>query len=226
MTTRPRVLLTRARGRNESLRRALGDRVQAIELPLLAFQAIPHTLPAADWVLLTSGTVLRFIDVAHLRGSRIAAVGPKTARAVEDIGIQADLVPSTALASALADALIAQGIAGQHVLYPRAEQVDPELEMRLRAAGARVTSLAVYRTGCPADAGRTLGQELPVDAILLASGSAARHLVQVGGAGLPVVCIGPSTESVSRELGLDVLAVADPHTAEGLAAATLKVLGV
>jgi len=59
-----------------------------------------------------------------------------------------------------------------------------------------------------------------VDAIVIASGSAARSLVasRVGNLvlGATVVCIGPKTAQAAREVGLPVGLVADEATSEGI----------
>ena len=219
MRSRPHLLLTRAEGRNGALISALGGSAELSELPLIAFEGIAHRLPVeVDRVVITSATVLRFVDLAALKQAPVAAVGPRTEQACRRAGLQVDLVPEQALGSALVDAL--GDLRGKRVLYPRAEQVPPELEQGLRAAGAELTSLAVYRTVCPAGARAALRCLEPVDAVLLASGSAATHLHRIGDrppGEWAVFCIGPSTEKVATELGFEVLGVASPHTSEGLA---------
>jgi uroporphyrinogen-III synthase len=65
-----------------------------------------------------------------------------------------------------------------------------------------------------------------VDAVVFASPSAVRATIELAGVdaleGLPCVCIGPMTARVVRTAGLDVAAVADPHTDEGLARAVVR----
>ena len=216
MRSRPHLLLTRAFGQNETLRSALADSAELSELPLIAFEGLAHRLPTrVDRVVITSATALQFMDLRTLQSVPVAAVGPRTEQACLAAGLSVDRVPERALGSALLQAL--GDLSGERVLYPRAERVPPELEQGLLAQGADLTSLAVYRTVCPAGARAALRQLKPVDAVLLASGSAATHLSQVGGGALPVFCIGPSTESVARDLGFQILGVADVHTSLGLA---------
>jgi uroporphyrinogen-III synthase len=56
------------------------------------------------------------------------------------------------------------------------------------------------------------------DAVVLASGSACRSLAAAGGAGggAMLVCIGPKTAKVAREVGLKVGLVADETTSDGI----------
>ena len=219
MRSRPHLLLTRAAGQNGSVRAVLADLAQLSELPLIGFEGLPYALPTRlDRVVITSATVLQFLDVGALGDVPVAAVGPRTQQACLAAGLRVDVVPEQALASALLQALGAAGaLRGQRVLYPRAEDVSPELEQGLRSAGADLTSVAVYRTTCPAGARAALNKLGALDAVLLASGSAATHLYQIGGGGLPVFCIGPTTEKVAKDLGFEVLGVAQNHTSIGLA---------
>ncbi len=189
-----------------------------MEVPLLAFEATGTPLPTQwDVLAFTSATAVHYWS-GPLSGF-VAAVGPRTAEA---LGGRAQLVPPRALASALAEAL--GDLSGRTVCYPRAEVVNPAFEKALSEAGARVLAVPVYRTVLPDTAASQLAAALPVDLVALASGSAARHLAELGGAGCSVVCIGPSTEGEARRCGLSVAAVADLHTSEGLAAACLALL--
>ena len=65
-------------------------------------------------------------------------------------------------------------------------------------------------------------QMTPADAIVLASGSAVRGLATIAapfegfGTSTLLVCIGPKTAAVAREVGLPVGLVADESTADGI----------
>ncbi|MCB9765300.1 MAG: uroporphyrinogen-III synthase [Alphaproteobacteria bacterium] len=225
-----RALVTRAEGENDTLRDALvRGGAEVVAVPLIAFQATGCAIPAprpGDVVALTSATAARALAAVGrddlLRVGTLAVVGPRTEAEVRALGVIPALTPRRALADALADAL--GDLTGRRVLYPRAEVVPPRFEQRLRAAGAEVVPIPLYRTVCPPGAGALLDAALPVDVITLASGSAARHLVALGRdlGHARIVAIGPSTAREARALGLTVAAVADPHTAEGLAAAALS----
>ena len=202
-----RVLVTRAEGRNASLVQGLeAAGFQPVVCPLLAFEATGAPWPSSwDILAFTSATAVEFWT-GPLTGF-IAAVGPRTAEGLPRV----DLQPQRALAAALAEAL--GDLSGKRVCYPRAEVVPPAFEAALRAAGAKVDSVPVYRTILPP------GTALPEhDGVVLASGSAARHYLQLGGRA-PAVVIGPSTRREALRCGLDVVGVAEPHTADGLIAA-------
>jgi uroporphyrinogen-III synthase len=108
-------------------------------------------------------------------------------------------------------------LAGSRILLPQADIADPGLAEELRKRSAIVDAISAYRT---AEVERTPGElaELrSADAVVLASGSAARSLASRGGAGgALVVCIGPKTADVAREVGLPVGFVAHEATAKGI----------
>jgi uroporphyrinogen-III synthase len=128
-----------------------------------------------------------------------------------------------ALVAALPDAPAASGA----VLVAQAAAARTVLVEGLAAKGWDVVPVAVYEASprpALADGADRLGG---ADAVLFAAGSAVRAVVGAyGAAALPpvVVCMGPITERSAREAGLTVSAVADPHTIDGLVAATVAAL--
>lgn len=77
----------------------------------------------------------------------------------------------------------------------------------------------------PEEAAEAL-REGRVDAVVFTSRSTVEGFVgMAGGAGgAAVVCIGPVTAVAAREAGLEVAAVAEPHTLEGVVAALERLL--
>lgn len=227
-----KVIVTRARGDNGTQRTVLeAGGVEVLEVPLIAFRPTGAPIPAlepGDLVVLTSATAVgqlvarRRVDLLY--ADFVAAVGPSTARAMESVSRSPDLIPRRALADALADAL--GDLQGRRVLYPRAETVPPRFEERLRRAGAELIPIPLYRTVCPEGAREALISARPFSVITLASGSAARHLAELGLdlEGVHLVAIGPSTAGVAERAGLQVRLIARPYSAEGLAMAALSLL--
>ncbi len=105
-------------------------------------------------------------------------------------------------------------VKGKRVLVPRAEGGNPALVEGLRAAGAQVEALSLYRTVTPKSADLAVLRDL--DAISFASGSAVRGFVQLAGAAaareVAVACIGASTMGDASAAGIRV----DAHGGEGL----------
>ena len=171
-----------------------------------------------DWIVLTSvnGVAAVSDGLARLGGStRVAAVGPVTADAIRAHGVE----PAFVAVRASDD--IAGGLGeldGSRVLLPQADIADPALAEELRGQGAEVDVVVAYRTVLVEP---PMWGILPLriaDAVVLASGSACRSLAAAGGAGgaAMLVCIGPKTAKVAREVGLHVGLVADETTSDGI----------
>jgi len=103
----------------------------------------PFPDPAGfDGVLFTSvNAVVR--SPREARWPRVGAVGPATARALEERGIRVDVIGKGGgreLAAAWGDPR------GRRLLLPQAAQAHPDLAEALRRGGGRVTCAAVYRS--------------------------------------------------------------------------------
>lgn len=198
-----------------------------VAVPLIARVPHPDAVRAAagdaawDVLLLTSAATVPL--VAGVPARRVAAVGPKTARAAADAGLHVDVQP----ARADGESLVAElgSLHGQRVFYPAAREATPATRHALEAAGADVHFVAAYTNVQPPGVVETLDAHLPVDVAPLLSSSAARRLSAALRAlgrpatDAPVVAIGRSTERTARSLGLDVRACAATATLDALVAA-------
>lgn len=189
-----------------------------------------------DWIVFTSANGVRVCldridDLGRLpwpAGPRIAAIGPKTAEALQNRGIRVDFIPEEYIAEAIPPGL--GPIAGLKFLLLRADIARPVLAEILETAGGRVDEVAAYRT-LPARPDLLALEALRsgVDVLTFTSSSTVRNFLRlIAQAGLdphhlpgaPVVaCIGPITAATARELGLQVDLVAEEYTIEGLLAA-------
>jgi uroporphyrinogen III methyltransferase / synthase len=174
--------------------------------PLVAVEAVdgpPLRLEGYDWLLLTSRNGVEAL-FARLEGPlpRVAVVGPGTAEALREHGVEPDLVAGVSTQEGLVAALPQP--AGR-VLFAGAEDAR---DLPARELGADVVVL--YRT-------RELRPERFPDAdlVVLASASAARSFAALR-VDVPVVSIGPVTSSEAAALGLRVVAEAPTHDREGL----------
>jgi uroporphyrinogen-III synthase len=242
-----RVAVTRAESPADKLAALLREAgAEPLEYPTIAFVAptgeqlvaLDTALRAAaqdafDWLLLTSANGARFVaermqalnlEPAALRGLQVGAVGPATARAIEQqLGLPVARIPERFVAEELAAAL--GNVARSRILICSADIARPTLGDALAAAGARVTRTVAYCT-VPASGGPDMAELLAegqIDAITFSSGSAARAFVtRIGPELLPaaqrtlIACIGPVTAEAAREVGLAPDVVAEPSTIEGL----------
>jgi uroporphyrinogen-III synthase len=201
-----KIVVTRPEGQEQELTlrlEALGHEV--VHCPLIAVEPLgdePIDVSGYDWVVVTSANGAHEL-LRRARGEmpRLAAIGPATAAALGG----ADLVASVSTQEGLLAELPRP--AGR-VLFVAAEAARTLLPDALDA-----DVVAVYRTV------ELRPRELPsADLYVVASGSAARALAALG-APLPVVSIGPETSRAARAAGLDVVAEAAVHSADGIAVA-------
>ncbi|SNV93934.1 uroporphyrin-III C-methyltransferase [Corynebacterium urealyticum] len=176
------------------------------------------------WVVFTSVNAVKAtweklqdfgLDARALAGVRVAAVGPKTASAVQALGITPELLPKD-------DARNASGIVDvfpardpdldlvDRVLLPRADIATEVLVEGLLKLGWKVDDVVAYRTvraAPPAPEIRDMIKSGGFDAVCFTSSSTVKNLVGI--AGKPhsrtiIACIGPMAAQTAREHGLRV----------------------
>ncbi|MDC0763331.1 uroporphyrinogen-III synthase [Brevibacillus sp. AG] len=248
------IMVTRARSQVrelvEHIERLGGE---AYAFPLLKMMPPTDTakldeaitqLPTYDWVVFTSVNGVRFflermrevgVGLEAFTG-KIAAVGPKTAKALEHHGLEVAVIPSDYVAEGLLSSLYDQLLPGQRVLLPRADIARKALPKELARLGLAVTEVDVYHTVIDAeqapDAAEKLQQGL-IDIILFTSSSTVTHFMAAMESyasfdwlkHVQIACIGPITADTARQNGLSVHAVASEYTVEGLLAAIIENLG-
>ena len=186
-----------------------------------------ESLASYDWIVLTSvnGVAALASGLSALAGpTRVAAVGPVTADAIRELGVEPAFVASRA-SDDIAGGL--GSIEGMRLLLPQADIADPRLAEELRGQGADVDVVVAYRTVLVEPPMWGILPMRIADAVVLASGSACRSLAAAGGAGggAMLVCIGPKTAKVAREVGLEVGLVADETTSDGIIQALVSQFG-
>jgi uroporphyrinogen III methyltransferase/synthase len=240
-----RIVVTRARAQASDLvQRLTALGAEVVSAPVIRIEPLPdltrlrHALAALatyDWVVFTSSNAVEVActEPAAFACVRVAAIGPATADALLRRGVAVALVPEPHVAEALVVALAGRGVSGERVLVPCAERARPALEAGLRAHGAVVDVIPVYRTVADDGDGTVLAQQLlagSVDAVTFTSSSTVEQFVALVGApaatsGLFVAAVmGPVTAATARELGVEVggLIEAEPSTAAGLTAALVR----
>jgi uroporphyrinogen-III synthase len=181
---------------------------------------------AYDWIVFTSANAVRAVgDLLPGARARATAVGPLTATSLRELGVEPAFVPSRFAALEIADGL--EPLEGARVLLPQSEIAEPLLADELRARGAVVDVVDAYRTTARQPSADELVALRDADAILLASGSAARSLADALGEAEPpfVVCIGPSTAGAARAAGVSVGLIADEATGQGMIQALVRHFG-
>lgn len=191
-----------------------------------------------QWVAFTSANAVRAVrerveeyglDARAFAGVKVAAVGEKTAEAVEAFGVRPDLMPEGQQSSAglldvwpphdsLLDPI-------GRVLLPRADIATETLVAGLRELEWEVEDVTAYRTVRAAPPPALTREAIKggrFDAVLFTSSSTVRNLVGIAGkphATTVIACIGPQTAQTAEELGLRVDVVAPKASAMALAEA-------
>lgn len=189
-----------------------------------------------EWVAFTSVNAVKAVrekfeeyglDARAFSGLKIAAVGEKTAQAIETWGIRPDLVPSGEQSGRglledwppfdeLLDPI-------NRVFLPRADIATETLAAGLVELGWEVDDVTAYRTvraSPPPAPTREAIKSGKFDAVLFTSSSTVRNLVGIAGkphATTIIACIGPATAKTAEEHGLRVDVMAEKPSAEDLA---------
>jgi uroporphyrinogen III methyltransferase/synthase len=146
-----------------------------------------------------------------------------------------DLLPKGYVQEELVAAMAAHGdLRGARVLIPQAETARDALAEGLRAQGAEVDVIAVYRTVPAMDDGAALARDIlagRVDAVTFTSSSTVQSFAQAVGAEAAksdryaAAVIGPVTAATAREYGLPVAIEAEEYTTEGVVKALVRHFG-
>jgi uroporphyrinogen III methyltransferase/synthase len=228
------VAVTRARAQASGLAarlRELGAGV--VEAPAIRIEPLPVELPdlsGYDLLVLTSPNgveeLFRHVrDARALAGPTIAVIGPGTAAALRAHGVEPDVVPERAVGEGLAEALA--GRTFRRALVARADQARDVVPDALRAAGAHVDVVALYRTVPEPLDDDARAAALGADWATFTSASSVRFFHAAAGtlAGPRIASIGPVTSAALRELGREPDVEAADHTPDGLVATLVAAVG-
>ena len=192
------------------------------------------------WIIFTSSNGIKFVDqrLRYFNKSlkecsnqiKIAAVGEKTAKTLDDCGILADFIPPEFVAESLIDNFPISGY-GLRILLPRVQTGGRDLIAdQFRNAGSRVVEVAAYETRCPDSIPKeTIDAifERKVDAIIFSSGKTVSNSAfllekEFGKKWLrfldqtKILTIGPQTSRICEKIFKRVDGQASKYTFEGL----------
>ncbi len=242
-----RVVVTRSREQAGELARLLTEiGAQVLETPTIKLEPPTNRqdlvdamleLHSYDWLVFTSPNGVttffeyffkQFKDMRDIGGVRIAAVGPTTARKLQELHLQVDLMPEEALASRIAEAFSRfESVENLKICLLRAEVANRELPAALEALGAIVDDVAVYRTVPETEdpGGRAADLvEAGADWITFTSASTVEQFharFDLPGLirkhpGIKIASIGPETSKAVAALQLRPTVEAKAHNIEGL----------
>ena len=193
------------------------------------------SLRKGDWIVFSSTNAVRFtipvLREYHPFGKnvRIAAVGPKTGKALEDSGFKVDLIAKPHTAAGLIDAFKKVEVKDLKFLLPQASIARDDLAEGLESLGAIVIRAVVYHTvpNRGQDAQELLKEmeKDNIDCITFFSPSSFHSFIELlpreglnacNTTKLALASIGPTTSQAIRDAGFSVALEAEESTAESL----------
>jgi uroporphyrinogen-III synthase len=210
-----RVVVTRVgEGSDRLTARLRAAGLEVAECPLVRIEPLlveRRSLAGYDWVVLTSArAVERLLEVVDGPVPALAVIGPGTAEAARQNGLEPAVIATDSTQEGLVAALRPRLAPGSRILFAGAEGAR---DVVVRELGA--DALALYRT---------VGVRPPSfpegELVVLASSSAARAFAALG-LDRPCVSIGPVTSAEANRLGLRIVSEAASHDLDGLVEAVV-----
>jgi uroporphyrinogen III methyltransferase / synthase len=239
------VVITRPEEQSEGFRELLLEQgANPIPIPVI------KTFPPESWDLLdiainrldsyyglifTSVNGVRYFierlhfldkDIRELKGVRLYAIGPKTAKAVKDLGIKVDVVPENYVAESLLESIGKEPLDGKRFLLPRATVARETLPDELRNKGAEIDVAPAYQTLPPQEVDSEILEKIKageIDVITFTASSTVDNFVSLVGHNslsalkdVVIACIGPITAKTAEKHGLTPTVIPEKYTVESL----------
>ncbi|MGR9049177.1 uroporphyrinogen-III synthase [Halobacillus faecis] len=229
-----RILVTRG----QSQARSFIERIEAeggviYHTPLLSFQLndseshqeILTRLHDYSWVFITSANGVKFffellkkykVEVPH--HLKFAIIGSKTEKHLNELGFQADFIPSKYHASSMGEEFLAREPLPGLILYIRGNRSRDALPRMFKDKGVFFHSMTVYDTLLVEDKKPEILawiQERKIDALTFTSPSTVRafvSMVKEKGTEIPCFCIGPTTAKEADKCGFTNVHVPEQFT--------------
>ncbi|RLM74716.1 hypothetical protein C2845_PM15G13070 [Panicum miliaceum] len=230
------VVVTRERGKNSKLIAALEKHnIHSLELPLVKHVEGPDTDRLSD--VLRAAVFLQGWKVAGSPKVRVAVVGAGTARVFDEVSqsddrsLEVAFSPSKAMGKVLASELPKSSGNTCKVLYPASAKAGHEIQDGLSERGFDVTRLNTYTT-VPVEDVEPLTLNLAISApvVAVASPSALRAwlklISKVDNWNNSIACIGETTGSAAKKLGLKRIYYPTTPGLEGWVESILEALRV
>lgn len=196
MVTKPalagqRVLVTRPRAQSAAMVSLLAEAgAEAIRFPVISIETIPaddwqsSSLDRCDWLIFVSrNAVESFIQgwSAPLPPQmKLAAVGHATAEAMREAGLQVDCQPENSTGSeGLLQMPAMQTVAGKHVVIVRGNGGRETLADTLKARGATISYMEVYRRALAQHDRQSCIQAMHADKLVCTSATGIDNLCRL-----------------------------------------------
>lgn len=247
-----RVIVTRAREQASEFSDLLeGSGAEVIEFPTIeiapprSWRELDNAIKRVsryDWIIFTSVNGVRYLverlrrlgkDIRELKGVKVCAIGPRTAEAIESLGINVDLTPKEYRGEAIIEGLGRRRIKGKRFLIPRALKAREILPEEIKRLGGKVDVVTAYRTVKPGEkteAIRQLLKEGKIDVVTFTSSSTVTNFVGMFEKGeipcllngIVVACIGPITRDTASRFGIKTSIMPEKYTIPALTEAIVE----
>lgn len=190
-------------------------------------------LKSYEWIFFTSknGVHFFFKQLKNHRltldgsGTKFAAVGEKTCKALNSYGIQADFVPKFYSAADFSEEFLKKVKVSGPILLSKGNLARDTIAVRLRETGIPIDEWITYETFFPKDHEKkliALLENRTLAAITFTSPSTVRSFMKIVREnlledtldGLITACIGPVTKEAADQNGLAVQVVPQKYTVE------------
>lgn len=237
-----KAILTRPKELNSGLAAILREKgAEVLELPAIQTAAMPDPEPVRraiqrlvgggyDWIVFTSPSGVRFffrelLEISDLRALccvKIAAIGQGTSKALLELGLKADFIPSVADGETLGTELYRKCSPDARILIPRAASGGSELIHELERDGRRIDDVALYQTVYTSS--RVIDPTEALEdnrcyAVFTSASTVKGFAGSVPGADMnkiKAICIGRQTAAEAKALGMRVW-IASKASLEALA---------
>ena len=251
-----KILITRPQGEDNRFSQILEEHGAAcVELPVIAIKPLSDysqldgaikDISGFQWLIFSSQNGVRFfkqrLDIVGTEYCsvptdlfsgkiKIAAIGPRTASALENMGLKVHLQPDKFCQEGLLESFGRLKLKGQNILIINALEARDVLARGLKKMGAKVTIAPAYQTVARAQEHKGTRKILEdTDIITFTSSLAARnflagfnkHSLKARFKNTLIASIGPITSRAIKEAGLKVNIEAREYTLDGLAKAIIN----
>lgn len=240
------IAITRAAAQADEFAGILaGYGARTISIPVIEIRPLDtpeitralHEVNNYSWIVFTSsnGAAIFLGRLGKIKPPedlkpKIGAIGPGTARQIEQLGFQVNMVPGLFQAEGLLEEFSRNKPGeseGLSILIPRAAQAREILPETLREMGMRVDVLPVYTTSFPAERAQELQSllaESSPDMITFTSSSTVTNFIKLASGNFDLnhyryASIGPVTTETATKAGIEISVNAPESTLESLAKA-------
>jgi len=223
------VLVTRSKDQaSEFISKLEQLGAKTIALPLITTIAINKTKLSQkidqsnfSWIIFTSPNAVKFFFETVSTNSincKIAAVGSKTKELLEALNLTIDFIPTKFTGKQLAKEIPVNP--NQSFFIPRSDLAKNDAVDVLESRNAIVETLSIYQNTpinyTEGELDNILSQK--IDFTTFTSGSTVSSFMKLGTKAQvgKIICIGPETAKIAKEKDLQVSAIANPHTIDGI----------